>query len=143
MDYKQVIVIRRKYLGPDGQQRGLRRGKEISQGCHASMKVILDLGTVKYFTDDSQPGPQPYLCIPLTNNLRPWIQGLFTKIVVGVDSEQELLDLYQKAQDAKILSCLIQDAGLTEFKEPTFTAIAIGPDSAEKIDPITSHLKLL
>ena len=38
---------------------------------------------------------------------------------------------------------LITDAGATEFGGvPTNTCLAIGPHQAEKIDKITSHLKL-
>jgi peptidyl-tRNA hydrolase, PTH2 family len=53
-----------------------------------------------------------------------------------------LLELYQKAKDANLMCSLIKDAGLTEFKEPTFTAIAIGPDESEKIDVLTKNLPL-
>lgn len=73
-----------------------------------------------------------------------WLTGLFTKIVVSCDSEEELLELHKKALSKKILTSLIQDSGKTEFNGiPTYTAVAIGPDNIEKIDSITGHLKLL
>ena len=72
-----------------------------------------------------------------------WLTQGMTKICVRVDSEQELLDVYQKACAAGLTVHLITDAGLTEFKEPTKTCLAIGPDRADKIDKITGELKLL
>ena len=76
--------------------------------------------------------------------LNEWLSGSFTKVCLSCDSEQELLDLHAKAKAAGILCSLIKDAGKTEFGGvPTYTAIAIGPDYPENIDPITGHLKLL
>ena len=115
---KQVIIMA-NYLN-------MRRGKQIAQGSHASMKVILDT---------PQPYPAP---------MQEWLTTRFTKVVVRADSEPELLELYNKAKAAGIPCALIQDSGVTEFHGvPTHTAVAIGPDLSEKIDPITSHLKLL
>ena len=92
----------------------------------ASMRVILDT---------PQPYPAP---------MQAWLSGRFTKVVVRVDSEAELLEVYQKAKDAGLPCSLIQDSGATEFHGvPTYTAVAIGPDEAEKIDAITGQLKLL
>lgn len=34
-------------------------------------------------------------------------------------------------------------AGLTEFKEPTYTCCAIGPATKQDLDPVTGYLKLL
>jgi PTH2 family peptidyl-tRNA hydrolase len=73
-----------------------------------------------------------------------WLNGLFTKVVVSCDSEQELLELYEQANSNGLPSSLIVDAGLTEFNGvPTKTCIAIGPAKSEYIDKITEHLKLL
>lgn len=75
-----------------------------------------------------------------------WEEGKegFIKIVVSVDSEQELLDLKKEADVSNIPNALILDNGLTEFGGiKTYTVLAIGPDQSEKIDNITGHLKLL
>jgi PTH2 family peptidyl-tRNA hydrolase len=123
---KQVIVMRIQYPDNKGGFFKLRTGKQIAQGAHASMKVILDT-------------PQPY-----PTPMQEWLTGRFTKVVVYVNTEQELLDVYQKAKDAGLPCSLIQDSGATEFHGvPTYTAVAVGPDVAEKIDPITGNLKLL
>ena len=74
----------------------------------------------------------------------PWLQGNFAKITLSVDSEEELLALHTKALAAGIACSLIQDSGLTEFGGvPTYTAIALGPNTGAVLDPITGHLKLL
>lgn len=116
---KQVIIIRRDLK--------MRRGKEISQGCHASLGAILRDGKLK--TD---------------KDTKIWLEGRFTKICVRVESEEELLEIYNQARNAKLNCSLITDAGLTEFNGvPTLTAVAVGPGKPEIVDKITGHLQLL
>ena len=114
----------------------MRKGKMVSQGAHASMKAILDWSTSEkngLFTE-----------LPEGSALKSWLDGLFTKICLSVDSEEELIDLYDKAKESGLMVAMITDAGLTEFNGvPTKTCIAIGPDWTDQIDPITKHLKLL
>lgn len=136
MEPKQIIVVRKDL--------NMRKGKMCAQVAHASMKVIFDrMNPWETFDEDG-------IIIERILRLRPnspmniWIDGLFTKIVVSCDSEQELDELYQKALDKKLPCSMIIDAGLTEFNGiPTKTCIAIGPALPDKIDKITSHLKLL
>lgn len=131
---KQVIVVRKDL--------NMRKGKAISQGCHASMKVFLD----RCGKDDECFGNQKSytLYYEKGDTWDIWLNGLFTKVVVSCDSEQELLDIYQQAKDKGLPCSLIVDAGLTEFNGiPTKTCIAIGPAYSKYIDPITGHLKLL
>ena len=119
---KQVIVMRRDL--------GMRRGKEIAQGAHAAM-IWLSLRI-------RQPG---YI---FTEAERLWLEGAFTKVCVRVDSEDELLAVVQRAQEAGVLVQLCVDAGRTEFHGvPTPTCCAVGPDFPERIDPSTGHLRLL
>ncbi len=132
METKQVIVIRKDL--------GMRKGKMIAQGAHASMKAILDLMDVS----DWGPYVERSMVIQKHKPLYEWLEGKFAKIVVSVDSEQELFDIKKKAEEAGIPCALITDSGKTEFHgEPTHTSVAIGPDEVEKIDKITGHLKLL
>jgi len=129
MTTKQVIVIRKDLK--------MRRGKEISQGCHASMKAILDRGSITHPESNT-------LIIEMTPEMKSWICGIFTKVCVRVDSEEELLYIYEQAAKAGLLCSLIQDAGLTEFGGvPTYTAVAVGPALREDVDKITGELKLL
>jgi PTH2 family peptidyl-tRNA hydrolase len=130
MEHKQVIVLRKDL--------NMRKGKMVAQGAHASMAAILNLGTY-----DKQ-GPGATLTLVLDERVRPWLQGRFKKICVGVNSEQELLDLHQAAQAAGVVCALIQDAGLTEFGGvPTYTALAVGPDQEDVVNRLTGSLGLL
>jgi PTH2 family peptidyl-tRNA hydrolase len=128
----------------------MRKGKIASQCAHASMAVLLNAG--KYETRNRYVFPQDYdhpeqvtsFSLDLTPEWSAWLQGLFTKVCVSVDSEEELLRVYAVAEASGIPCALITDAGLTEFNGvPTKTCCAIGPAPEEILKPITGHLKLL
>ena len=131
---KQVIVIRKDLH--------MRLGKSCSQAAHATMKVILDL---MFDTEDNRNNLKfKTLCMEKGKHLDQWINGIFKKIVVYVNSEQELLEIYNKATEQNLPRSLIQDAGQTEFNGvSTYTCCAIGPGSDEEIDKITGELPLL
>ena len=134
MNTKQVIVIRKDL--------NMRKGKIATQACHASMKVFFDRMTKDFSNLDGKEVASYYF--EATQEMEEWIDDIFTKICVSVDSEQELLDIYEKAKAEGLSTSLIEDIGLTEFNGvKTKTCIAIGPDLNEKIDLITGHLKLL
>jgi PTH2 family peptidyl-tRNA hydrolase len=124
--HKQVVVIR--------TDLGMRKGKFVAQGCHASEAAMFERG---YIQDNE-------LRIPLDADLGPWLLGLFAKAVVYVQSEAELRDVYDRAKAAGLPCALIEDSGLTEFHNvPTLTAVAVGPALTEKVDRITGELPLL
>jgi peptidyl-tRNA hydrolase, PTH2 family len=138
-DIKQVIVVRNDLK--------MRKGKLASQVAHASLACILNKlrGVVKN---------DPYLeekftaCTFLFEEqeyiwLRETDDSKFTKIVLKVESEEELLEIYNKAKEKGLNCSLIKDAGNTFFKEPTYTTLGIGPDYSEILEEITGHLKLL
>ena len=132
-DIKMVIVIRRDL--------NMRCGKMCAQASHASMKIILDR-----MTDDKSLLNHTRRSIMLRNGspLSQWLDGQFTKIVLYVNSVEELLTLKDNAESIKLYTALITDAGKTEFhNEPTITALAIAPDYSEKIDKVTRDLPLL
>ena len=131
MKTKQVLVIRKDL--------NMRKGKIAAQAAHASMKAILDEG---YPVPNGELKHDEYK-IPMTDEMEAWLTGKFTKVCVSVNSEEELLDIYKQANEAGLHCSLILDAGLTEFKEPTHTAVAVGPGKVEDIDKITGELKLL
>lgn len=123
-DIKQMIIIRKDLK--------MRRGKEISQGCHACLGLILDAqrrGTI-------------------TKAMKLWMdpdsQYSFKKVCVYVESEGELLALAHQAYANKVPCKIITDAGHTEFNGvPTITCMALGPDYEDRIDEITEELPLL
>lgn len=123
---KQVIVMR--------HDLGMRRGRQIAQGAHAAMSFISrrlqDQGAVS-LSDFSEVQ-------------RAWLAGSFAKVCCRVDSEEQLMEIFDKAKTAGLEVHLITDSGKTEFHgEPTRTCLAIGPDSTERIDSVTGHLTLL
>ena len=115
---KQVILMRKDLK--------MRRGKEIAQGSHAAMSFLVK-GQVKIGS----------------HLLNKWLNGGQTKVCLQIHSEEELMELYQKAIDNGLIANFITDAGRTEFNGiPTKTCVAIGPNKSEDIDKITKHLKL-
>jgi PTH2 family peptidyl-tRNA hydrolase len=126
-DVKQVIVMRTDTDPP------MRKGKMCAQAAHASLAFITR----------RIPGDSNSCTLKLKDPELKWLNGSFTKVCVRVDSEHELMEIYHKAQTAGLEVHIVKDSGKTEFKEPTFTCMAIGPDYSSKIDPITGHLKLL
>lgn len=117
---KQVIVIRKDL--------NMRKGKMIAQGAHASMAAIL---TKRHNIIDNE-------------YITKWLENSFTKIVVGIQNEEDLKAIYVQAVNSGLPCSLITDKGLTEFKGvPTNTAVAIGPGPDYIIDQITGDLKLL
>lgn len=128
---------------------GMRKGKMIAQGAHASLAAILNSAErkfdLKYVPGEELKRCNEKLVIDLTDErLKDWLTGNFKKVCVYVNSEEELLALYEKAKASGIITSLITDSGLTEFNGvPTNTCIAVGPDFEDKIDTVTGGLPLL
>lgn len=136
MKSKQVIILRKDL--------NMRKGKMVAQGAHASMKVLLDLMKSEISSDYSDNLEVRTLDLPNESALKNWLNGIFTKVCVSVDSEEELVGIYELAKELSIPCSMIIDAGLTEFGGvPTKTAVAIGPDWEDRINELTRHLKLL
>jgi len=131
---KQVIVMR--------TDLGMRKGKMIAQGAHASMKVFFDRGTVIERTNQGRP--EDRLEVGLTPVMSEWVRNFFTKVCVRAESEEQLLDLHRQALEAGLPCSLVEDRGKTEFHGVvTPTCIAIGPADPAQIDLITGNLRLL
>jgi PTH2 family peptidyl-tRNA hydrolase len=125
---KQVIVMRKDL--------GMRKGKMIAQGAHASLKVLLDAGEL-----DARGAR---FALALDDALASWLGGRFTKVCVSVDSEAALDAIVARAQAAGVPCALVVDAGHTEFHGvPTKTCCAVGPAWADAVDAITGALPLL
>lgn len=134
---KQVIVIRKDLRNSKGEK--IRTGKIVSQGSHACLKAVLDQ-MIKAPVEDELT-----LYLEKGTAIHDWVSGeMFTKITVYVNSEAELLDVYNKAKEKGLICSLITDAGLTEFNNvPTLTCCAIGPAWSDEVDEITGNLQLL
>jgi PTH2 family peptidyl-tRNA hydrolase len=130
METKQVIVVRKDLK--------MRRGKEIAQGAHASLAVFFNMMEI-------QQSGKKYECsfTHTSQAMHEWMTNGFTKITVTVDSEQALLEIYQKAKNAGLPCSLIRDSGKTEFGGvATLTTVAVGPAASTEVDKITGDLKL-
>ena len=130
---KQVIVWRKDIK--------CRKGKMMAQSSHASMAPIFNM-----MHDES--GPVDCCFAIYCEDEDPfvvWKNGKFTKIVVSVDNEEQLLQLFERIKTERrfIPIALITDAGLTEFNNvPTRTCLGIGPWWSDEIDEFTKHLPL-
>lgn len=122
---KQVIIMRKDL--------GLSIGKTSAQAAHASLSAILESSHIE----------NDILSLNLDETCKEWFTERFTKIVLYVNSEEELVNYYNKAKSLNLrVSRLIKDAGFTELKEPTVTCFAIGPNLKEDIDQLTKKLKI-
>ena len=126
-EVKQVIVVRKDL--------DMTKGKTAAQVAHASLGAVLQA---------EKQRDKKSLTLTMDEDLEAWLSGPFAKIVLACNSLEELLELQNKSRGAGLRTCLITDAGRTEFKGvPTVTCLAIGPAKVDKIDKITSSLKLL
>lgn len=130
-DIKQVIVVRKDL--------NMRTGKIAAQASHASMMFLCK--RVRLAENRIGNNSRVFFSYPE----QEWLDGSFTKIVVGVDSEEKLLEVYEAAMKlpgVAVHKCV--DNGLTEFKGvPTLTCLAIGPGFSSTIDKVTKELKLI
>jgi len=65
------------------------------------------------------------------------------KIVLKVESQVALDELFRKAKSMGLPASLVQDRGLTQIEPGTVTCLAIGPGPDAEIDEVTGKLKLL
>jgi PTH2 family peptidyl-tRNA hydrolase len=122
----------------------MRKGKMAAQASHSSMAFLTRGFRVIKCLDISTGKEKHMLQVEVSPTSIDWLNNSFTKICVGVDSEERLLEIDKLAREAGIVSHIVTDNGTTEFHGvPTRTCLALGPDEGEKIDKITGDLKLL
>ena len=128
MSEVKMVIVCRKDLN-------CRKGKMMAQVAHAAVNAVLNLGIFN--------ASNCTITIPM-DSIYEWFNGLSTKICVGVNSKEELLQIADKAKENGLPIALVEDAGRTEFHGvPTLTCLAIGPAKGELIDQVTGHLTLL
>ena len=100
----------------------MSEGKKCVQCCHASLGAYkkADKSVIKKWESEGQK-----------------------KVVLEVNSKEEILKFYNQVKKEKIPCFLVEDAGLTELEPGTITALGIGPEREETLDKITGNLKLL
>ena len=139
---KQVIVFRRDLMKGE---HSLRKGKIAAQVAHASLGALLKWAK-RYTIEKPNERNENYIDFGFLDDsiLDNWLNGIFTKICVMVENEEELLKLYDKIkEDGLIPVALITDAGNTEFHGVhTNTCIGIGPWWSDEIDEYTKDLPL-
>lgn len=117
---KQSIVLRRDLE--------MGRGKAAAQAAHAACEAVF---------------------LILSSKKREWREWLEKwrvegqkKVVLRVDSLEELLMVYEKAKAEGLPASLVADAGHTQLPPGTKTAVAVGPAPDALVDRVTGSLKL-
>jgi len=112
--YKQAIVVRKDVR--------MGKGKLAAQVAHASVGAVLS-------------APESVV--------QPWSSEGAMKVVLKVAGEKEIRTI-AKAAKAEGLPCfLVKDAGRTQLKSGTVTALGIGPAKDSEVNKVTGKLKLL
>uniref|UniRef100_A0A182W2C2 peptidyl-tRNA hydrolase n=1 Tax=Anopheles minimus TaxID=112268 RepID=A0A182W2C2_9DIPT len=116
---KMVLVVR--------SDLGLKKGKIASQCAHAAV-----------------------LCCMRASNgaagkikLDSWLMQGQPKIVLRVESLQEMHLLTERAEAIGVIAEIVRDAGRTQVASGTETVVGLGPDRSEAIDSLVGNLKLL
>jgi PTH2 family peptidyl-tRNA hydrolase len=112
--WKQVVVVRKDLK--------LSRGKLAAQVAHASLESYKSAG----FEQQME-----------------WEAWGSKKVILKAGSLREIHEIHKEARNAKLPYALIKDAGRTEVRSGTVTALAIGPALEDEIDAVTGHLKML
>ena len=126
---KQVIVVRTDLK--------MGTGKLAAQVAHASTLLVEAIRDSIANDHGLRPVPQMYLWYD------EWRRGIYRKIVLAVDSEDALENVFELAVQNELPAVKVYDLGLTELAPNTLTCIGIGPAPANIIDNVTGKLKLL
>ncbi|WP_236751224.1 peptidyl-tRNA hydrolase Pth2 [Acidianus sp. HS-5] len=118
---KMVIVVRNDLK--------MGKGKIAAQVAHAAVSLVLEILNSSNNTWKS--------C------LYEWINEGQPKIIVKVESLEELMKRAEIAKQKDLPVSIIQDAGRTQVEPGTITCAGIGPCEDSLIDSITGDLKLL
>ena len=100
----------------------MRKGKIAAQCCHGAIGA--------------------YKKSPL-DKVRKWENEAYAKVVLKVQTLDELEELKKIADEKGIVSYLVVDAGRTQIPTSSVTVLALGPDEDEILDEVTGDLKLL
>lgn len=113
-ELKQVIIVNKKL--------GMSQGKIAAQVAHAAVNAIQKANI---------------------DIIERWMRHGHCKIVLQVETPQEIIDIKEKADRLELPTALIIDEGLNEIPTDSITALGIGPYYTDYIDGITGDLRLL
>lgn len=116
-DYKMVIVTRKDL--------NLSKGKLAAQVAHAAVTCALETKkqNKKWFSK--------------------WMHEGAKKAVVKTETVDDFIDLKRKADDLKLATVIVSDAGHTEIPTGTKTVLGVGPGPNNLVDQVTGNLSLL
>ena len=75
--------------------------------------------------------------------LDAWSNTGEAKIVTKVKNERDMYSLKMKAEQLGICTHIVYDAGHTQVESGSATVLVIGPDYENRLNMVTSHLKLM
>ncbi len=111
---KQVIVV--------NNALNLPKGKLAAQVAHAAVAAFLNAARADQIA---------------------WLQEGMPKVVLKVETLEEIVLLDKAAATRGIAACLIEDAGRTVVPEGTVTCLGLGPADDALLNEVTGELKLL
>lgn len=120
---KQLIIVRKDLEMPVG--------KLATQVAHASFSAI------KECYRESKNNDAVGKC------LDEWMSDAYTKVVLEVKNENQLIKYKNIADENKIPNALITDLGRTCFNhQETVTCLGVGPYDNEQLDKLFKRLRL-
>jgi len=77
------------------------------------------------------------------DNIETWFENAQVKIVLPVNSLEEMMELHDEAEGRGLPCHIVHDAGRTEVEPNTATCLAVGIAKAKRLDKLTAGYKPL
>ena len=111
-----------KFIAAIRKDLNLPKGKMAAQVAHAAVEAVAK--------SDNKLVEQ-------------WRKEGGKKVVVEVDDLKTLKALEADAKKQKLTTAIIKDAGRTIVAPGTITCVGVGPDTEERMDPVTGKLRIV